>query len=101
MKVSIDFNGVTDHIDIIDEEIRKSRILMNYMQHLISQIPAENYELFVLKGIVASIESLERNMQGRKVLLKDIVDEFKKVKISNKAEIEKMESIIKALCEGK
>lgn len=98
MKVFINFCGVIDHLDILDEEASKSGALKECVQSINCQMTGSNYDLTLqLQDLVNAIDSLQRNIHGRKKLLLDIVDDLKRVNMSNKSRITEIESTINEL----
>lgn len=98
MRIFINFNGVLDHLDILNEEASRGKILMSCVQNLYQLVPDDNYELVLqMKNIINSIDLLQRNIQGRKDLLSDIVYELKRVNQSGKNTVAEIEYMINEL----
>ena len=101
MKVFINFQGVIDHLDILDEETARSAMLMEYIESIYQQVPKDKHELLRhIKSIIDSVDAIQRNIKGRKILLCDVVHELKKVKQSNQNNITEIEYFVKKLKDG-
>ena len=78
MKIFINYEGVTDHLDILSKEAAMSRQLMAAMQRLEQILPGDNPgQAIQLREMAGSLDSFQRNIQDRRELLLNIVSEFK------------------------
>lgn len=101
MKVAINFNGVIEHLSILDEESSKSTLLKEQMESIIWKIPDDNYELKLqLKSIMTSVEALQRNVRNRKALLLQIVDDLRRVSGKNESWLADIEHVVSGLSDG-
>lgn len=102
MEIFINFNGVADHLDVLDKEISRSNVLIEHVQNISCQIPEGDYELLLqVKNIMNSIDSFQENIQNRKILLLDIISKLKKENISSKNVITTIEYAISGLSDGR
>lgn len=101
MRVTINFNGVIDHLDVLSEQMQKSNQLKAVVKQMSNEISLENTDLIPrVQRIENSVNSLQRNIENRRKLLVEIVSVLKNEKCRTEETIVEMEYKINNLSSG-
>ena len=101
MHVTIDFDGVLDHLDVLSNEMRKSRLLVDVLRkELRNTLEDDIYRRKKIEQILENIEAFEKNVSGRKELLIEIVSLLKSANYYTKSKVTEIGYTIAQLSDG-